>query len=53
MRDLFVGVPAIIGKNGIERIIEVDLTAEEKSGLALSADAVQKTCQEVDALLRA
>jgi malate dehydrogenase len=52
VRDLFVGVPAIIGKNGIERIIEVDLTAQERSGLALSADAVQKTCREVDTLLR-
>jgi malate dehydrogenase len=52
VRDLFVGVPAIIGKNGIERIIEVDLTDQEKSGLALSTDAVQKTCREVDTLLR-
>jgi malate dehydrogenase len=52
VQNLFVGVPAIIGKNGIERIIEVDLTPEEKNGLALSADAVQKTCQEVDNLLR-
>lgn len=51
VQSLFVGVPAIIGKNGIERIIEVNLTAEEKTGLALSAEAVQKTCQEVDKLL--
>jgi malate dehydrogenase len=52
VRDLFVGVPAIIGKDGIERIIEVDLTAEERAGLALSADAVKRTCLEVDQLIR-
>jgi malate dehydrogenase len=52
IRDLFVGVPAIVGRNGIERIIEVDLTAEEKAGLALSAEAVKRTCQEVDQMLR-
>jgi malate dehydrogenase len=52
VQDLFVGVPAVIGRNGIERIIEVDLTAQEKNGLALSAEAVQKTCREVDTLLR-
>jgi malate dehydrogenase len=51
IRNLFVGVPAILGKNGIERIIEVELTPEEKAGLQLSADAVKKTCDEVDHLL--
>jgi malate dehydrogenase len=48
---LFVGVPAIIGKNGIEQIIELDLTDEEKAAFAHSADAVRKTCNEVDSML--
>ena len=45
---LFVGVPAVIGANGIEKIIEVDLTAAEKDALANSVNAVKKTCDEVD-----
>ncbi len=53
VRDLFVGVPAVIGKDGLERIIEVDLTAKERGDLALSADAVERTCREVDQILGA
>ncbi len=45
---LFVGVPAILGKDGIEKIIEIDLTADEKAALENSVNAVRKTCGEVD-----
>ncbi len=45
---LFVGVPVILGKNGIEEIIEIDLTDDEKAALAHSVDAVRTTCAEVD-----
>ena len=48
---LFVGVPAILGKNGIEQVIETELTAEEKAALDKSVDAVKTTCAEVDAML--
>src|SRR5210317_451373 len=34
---LFVGVPAILGKNGVEQVIELDLTDEEKAAFAHSA----------------
>jgi len=51
IKDLFVGVPAILGKNGIEKVIEIDLTAGEKELLMASANAVQKTCGEVDRML--
>ena len=37
---LFVGVPVKIGKNGIEEIIEVELTKEEQANLQVSMDAV-------------
>jgi malate dehydrogenase len=47
---LFVGVPAILGKDGVEKIIEINLTEEEKAALAHSVDAVKKTCGEVDAM---
>src|SRR5580658_770492 len=40
-KDLFMGVPVVIGGKGIERIIEIELTAEEKGMLAKSAKSVQ------------
>jgi malate dehydrogenase len=48
---LFVGVPAIVGKNGVEQVIELDLTDAEKEGFAKSVGAVRKTCDEADAML--
>ena len=47
----FVGVPAIIGKNGVEQIIELDLTDGEKEAFSKSIAAVRKTCGEVDEML--
>jgi malate dehydrogenase len=40
MNDLFLGVPVKLGKNGMEGIIEVELTDEERAALKKSADAV-------------
>jgi len=40
--DLYLGVPVILGGNGIEKIIELDLTEEEKVALDKSADSVKK-----------
>jgi malate dehydrogenase len=42
IKGLVVGVPAKLGKNGIEKIIEIKLTPEEKAALKKSADAVQE-----------
>jgi malate dehydrogenase len=52
MNGLFVGVPAIIGKNGIEKIIELDLTDEEKAAFEHSCNAVRKTSNEAEELLK-
>jgi len=41
IKDLYVGLPAVIGEKGIERIVELDLTADEKAALNKSADAVR------------
>jgi len=38
--DLFLGVPVLLGAKGMERVIEVELTDEEKAALKASADAV-------------
>ncbi|MFT6827493.1 MAG: malate dehydrogenase [Roseivirga sp.] len=43
LNDICIGVPAILGFNGIERIVEIDLTDEEKAEMITSADAVRKT----------
>jgi malate dehydrogenase len=40
-KDLFLGVPVVIGGKGIERIVEIGLTEEEKAMLAKSAKSVQ------------
>ena len=41
--DISIGVPCIIGKNGIEKIIELDLNDAEKAKIKESAAAVKKT----------
>ena len=37
------GVPAIIGRKGIDKIVKIDLTKEEAEKFAASAEAVRKT----------
>ena len=42
-KDICIGVPAVIGKNGVEKVIELKLSAEEKEAFEKSAEAVNKT----------
>jgi malate dehydrogenase len=42
IKGVVVGVPAKIGKNGMEQVIELKLTAEESSALKKSAEAVRE-----------
>jgi malate dehydrogenase len=51
IEGVFVGVPAKLGRRGIEGIIEYELTAEERSALEASAAAVRELCAAVDRLL--
>lgn len=41
LKDISIGVPCIIGKNGIEKIVAIDLNEAEKKNLKESADAVR------------
>jgi malate dehydrogenase len=41
LSDLCIGVPVVLGKNGIEQIVEIDLSDAEKEHLAASAEAVK------------
>ncbi len=43
MKDLFLGVPCKLGSKGLEGIVEVELTKDEKAALERSADAVRET----------
>ena len=45
--NLYMGVPIILGANGVEKIIELNLTNEEMSTLKNSADAVYKLTENV------
>jgi malate dehydrogenase len=44
---LFIGVPALVNKNGVDRVIEMDLTDTEKEMFKKSVASVQKTASEV------
>ena len=51
---LYVGVPVVIGANGAEEVIEINLTAEEKANLQVSVDAVKElldACKALDGSL--
>ena len=43
LNDLCIGVPAILGKDGLEKIVEIELTDEEKDKIKESAEGVKKT----------
>jgi malate dehydrogenase len=43
LKDLCIGVPVILGRNGIERIVEMDLSAAENAKMKESAEGVTKT----------
>jgi malate dehydrogenase len=47
LKDICFGVPVILGKNGIEKVIELKLNDEEKALVKKSADAVNKTIDEL------
>jgi len=46
LKDLFMGVPAILGKNGVEKVCEISFTDEEKALFLKSSEAIRKTMLE-------
>ena len=51
IKDLYVGLPVVIGEKGVERIVELNLTDDEKAGLNKSADAVKgliEACKKLE-----
>ncbi len=47
LSDIYFGVPVILGRNGVEKIIEVNLTEDEKAMLMKSADLIRSTMSVV------
>ncbi len=52
LKDIFIGVPAKLGLKGVEGIIELSLTEEERGLLHKSAREVMAECAEVDRLIK-
>jgi malate dehydrogenase len=46
LRDLYIGVPVVIGAKGVERIVEVQFTPDEKAAFDKSCDAVRKLIED-------
>ena len=51
LKGTYMGVPVCLGKNGVEEILEYELTSEEKTAFNNSAQSVRKLCEEVDRIL--
>ncbi len=52
IENLFIGVPVILGKNGVEKIIELELDESEMQLLQKSAEAVGNGVRELDSFFR-
>lgn len=46
-KDIVIGLPVVLGKNGIEKIIEFDLEENEKKELDISANKISELCKEL------
>jgi len=50
VKGLFIGVPVVLGKEGVEKIIEIELNTAEKDLFKKSVESVRKTVDEVKAM---
>ena len=44
-KNIYAGVPVVIGKNGVEKIVEIELESTEKSNFDISIKAVKELCE--------
>ncbi|MFA7326776.1 MAG: malate dehydrogenase [Candidatus Kapaibacterium sp.] len=51
LSDICIGVPCVLGKNGIEKIVEISLSDAEKAKLAESAEGVRNTNGDLSSVL--
>ncbi|MBI4329005.1 MAG: malate dehydrogenase, partial [Chloroflexi bacterium] len=53
IHDLYIGVPVVLGAGGVEKVIEIALSPEEKTELTRSAQAVREQINAMKALDKA
>ena len=51
MKDIYLGVPVILGREGVERVVEIKLTKEERAQLKESCSAVKKLVKKLSILI--
>lgn len=47
LKEIYIGVPAVLGKNGVEEIVELKLNAEEMAALKKSAESIRKNVDKL------
>lgn len=52
VKGYFMGVPVILGAQGVEKVVEMKLTTDEEKALHATAERVKKLAEEVDMLLK-
>ena len=52
-KDIYLGVPVIMGRNGVERVVELPLADAERKALDASAEAVRKGLDELSTVMGA
>lgn len=50
VKNLYVGVPVVIGSKGVERIVEIQLNSEEQAMFDHSVNTVRELVEAVDSL---
>ena len=48
MNDVYIGVPAIIGRNGVKKVLELSLAEEEKEKLLSSCNVLKEAFDELE-----
>jgi len=51
VKDMFIGVPVVLGGNGVERVVEIELNAGEKAMFDKSVSAVETLCKAAASLM--
>jgi malate dehydrogenase len=50
IHDVYVGVPAKLGRRGVEEIVELDLNQDELSALRSAAEGIRAKCADLASL---
>lgn len=51
LKDVYVGLPTVLGKGGVKKIVELKLTADEQAALKKSADSIRENIDVMKQLL--